>query len=64
VVARCARATTPPGASSSTASRATSTRSPSGFRLSQQDAEDVFQEVFARVYERLESLREDEAVRP
>ena len=35
-----------------------------GFRLSQQDAEDVFQEVFARVYERLESLREDEAVRP
>jgi len=35
-----------------------------GFRLPQQDAEDVFQEVFARVYERLESLREDEAVRP
>jgi RNA polymerase sigma factor (sigma-70 family) len=35
-----------------------------GFRLSQQDAEDVFQEVFARVYERLGSLREDEAVRP
>jgi RNA polymerase sigma factor (sigma-70 family) len=35
-----------------------------GFRLSQQDAEDVFQEVFARVYERLESLRENEAVRP
>ena len=35
-----------------------------GFRLSQQDAEDVFQEVFARVYERLDSLREDEAVRP
>jgi RNA polymerase sigma factor (sigma-70 family) len=35
-----------------------------GFRLPQQDAEDVFQEVFARVYERLESLREDGAVRP
>jgi RNA polymerase sigma factor (sigma-70 family) len=35
-----------------------------GFRLSQQDAEDVFQEVFARVFERLDSLREDEAVRP
>jgi RNA polymerase sigma factor (sigma-70 family) len=34
------------------------------FRLSEQDAEDVFQEVFARVYERLESLREDEAIRP
>jgi RNA polymerase sigma factor (sigma-70 family) len=35
-----------------------------GFRLPQEDAEDVFQEVFARVYERLDSLREDEAVRP
>jgi len=35
-----------------------------GFRLSQQDAEDVFQDVFARVYERLGSLRDDEAVRP
>jgi RNA polymerase sigma-70 factor (ECF subfamily) len=35
-----------------------------GFRLSQQDAEDVFQDVFARVYERLASLRDDEAVRP
>jgi RNA polymerase sigma-70 factor (ECF subfamily) len=35
-----------------------------GFRLSQEDAEDVFQEVFARVFERLDSLREDEAVRP
>jgi RNA polymerase sigma factor (sigma-70 family) len=35
-----------------------------GFRLPQQDAEDIFQEVFARVYERLDSLREDEAVRP
>jgi len=34
------------------------------FRLPSHDAEDVFQEVFARVYERLETLREDEAVRP
>ncbi len=35
-----------------------------GFRLSQQDAEDVFQEVFARAYERLSELRSDDAVRP
>src|ERR671937_1084144 len=35
-----------------------------GFRLSEADAEDVFQEVFARVFERLETLREDESVRP
>ena len=35
-----------------------------GFRLGQEDAEDVFQDVFARVYERLGSLRDDEAVRP
>ncbi|HEX3266607.1 MAG TPA: sigma-70 family RNA polymerase sigma factor [Gaiellaceae bacterium] len=34
------------------------------FRLPPQDAEDVFQDVFARVYERLDSLREDDAVRP
>jgi RNA polymerase sigma factor (sigma-70 family) len=34
------------------------------FRLSPQDAEDVYQDVFARVYERLDSLREDDAVRP
>ena len=34
------------------------------FRLREHDAEDVFQEVFARVYERLDQLREDEAVRP
>jgi RNA polymerase sigma factor (sigma-70 family) len=34
------------------------------FRLGAQDAEDVFQEVFARVYERLEGLRSDDAVRP
>jgi RNA polymerase sigma factor (sigma-70 family) len=35
-----------------------------GFRLAQQDAEDVFQEVFARAYERLSELRSDDAVRP
>lgn len=35
-----------------------------GFRLAHHDAEDVFQEVFARVYERLPELRSDDAVRP
>jgi RNA polymerase sigma factor (sigma-70 family) len=35
-----------------------------GFRLREQDAEDVFQDVFTRVYERLGSLRNDAAVRP
>jgi RNA polymerase sigma-70 factor (ECF subfamily) len=35
-----------------------------GFRLAQHDAEDVFQEVFARAYERLADLRSDDAVRP
>jgi RNA polymerase sigma-70 factor, ECF subfamily len=35
-----------------------------GFRLPQQDAEDVFQEVFARAFERLSELRSDDAVRP
>ena len=35
-----------------------------GFRLPPHDAEDVFQDVFARVYERLDTLREDDAVRP
>ena len=34
------------------------------FRLPRHDAEDVFQEVFARVYERLGTLRDDSAVRP
>jgi RNA polymerase sigma factor (sigma-70 family) len=34
------------------------------FRLSDHDAEDVFQDVFARTYERLDSLREDTAIRP
>ncbi|HVM17167.1 MAG TPA: sigma-70 family RNA polymerase sigma factor [Gaiellaceae bacterium] len=34
------------------------------YRLPEPDAEDVFQDVFARVYERLGQLRSDEAVRP
>ena len=34
------------------------------FRLPPQDAEDVFQEVFARVYQHLARLRSDEAIRP
>jgi RNA polymerase sigma factor (sigma-70 family) len=35
-----------------------------GFRLAQHDAEDVFQEVFSRAFQRLPELRSDEAVRP
>ena len=35
-----------------------------GFRLAAADAEDVFQDTFLRVYERLETLRNDEALRP
>jgi RNA polymerase sigma-70 factor (ECF subfamily) len=34
------------------------------YRLDETDAEDVFQEVFARAYEHLPSLREDAAIRP
>jgi RNA polymerase sigma factor (sigma-70 family) len=34
------------------------------FKLSEHDAEDVFQEVFARAYEHLPRLRDDEAIRP
>ena len=34
------------------------------FRLPEHDAEDVFQEVFARTYTRLDSLRDDAAIRP
>ena len=34
------------------------------FRLSPHDAEDVFQDVFARVYANLDQLRSDDAVRP
>ena len=35
-----------------------------GFRLPEHDAEDVFQEVFAKAYEHLARLRDDDAVRP
>src|SRR3954452_4907366 len=35
-----------------------------GFRLPDSDAEDVFQDVFMRAYEHLDSLRDDEALRP
>jgi RNA polymerase sigma factor (sigma-70 family) len=34
------------------------------FRLPEADAEDVFQEVFARAYQHLDGLRDDAAVRP
>jgi RNA polymerase sigma-70 factor (ECF subfamily) len=34
------------------------------FRLPQEQAEDVFQDVFAKAYERLESLRDGSALRP
>jgi RNA polymerase sigma factor (sigma-70 family) len=34
------------------------------FRLSEADAEDVFQEVFTRAYENLHKLRDDSAIRP
>ena len=34
------------------------------YRLSPSDAEDVFQDVFTRTYERLSDLRNDEALRP
>jgi RNA polymerase sigma-70 factor (ECF subfamily) len=35
-----------------------------GFGLRADDAEDVFQEVFARTYQHLDRLRDDEAIRP
>jgi RNA polymerase sigma-70 factor (ECF subfamily) len=35
-----------------------------GFRLSSADAEDAFQEVFTRVYTRLDTLRDESALRP
>jgi RNA polymerase sigma-70 factor (ECF subfamily) len=35
-----------------------------GFRLQASDAEDVFQEVFARTYQHLDRLRDDGAIRP
>jgi RNA polymerase sigma factor (sigma-70 family) len=34
------------------------------FRLPEHDAEDVFQEVFTKVYEHLGRLRDDDAIRP
>jgi RNA polymerase sigma factor (sigma-70 family) len=34
------------------------------FRLRREDAEDVFQEVFARTFQHLDRLREDESIRP
>jgi RNA polymerase sigma factor (sigma-70 family) len=34
------------------------------FRLREDDVEEVFQEVFARAYEHLDRLRDDEAIRP
>src|SRR5262249_20229062 len=37
---------------------------PRAYGLRDRDAEDVFQEVFARTYERLDSLRSDDAIRP
>ncbi|MBA2331579.1 MAG: sigma-70 family RNA polymerase sigma factor [Actinobacteria bacterium] len=35
-----------------------------GFRLPEPDAEDVFQDAFARAFERLDALRDDDAFRP
>jgi RNA polymerase sigma factor (sigma-70 family) len=35
-----------------------------GFRLEEHDADDAFQDVFTRIYTRLDSLRDDDAVRP
>jgi RNA polymerase sigma factor (sigma-70 family) len=35
-----------------------------GFSLRAQDAEDVFQEVFARTYQHIGRLRDDDAIRP
>jgi RNA polymerase sigma factor (sigma-70 family) len=35
-----------------------------GFRLSESDAEDVFQDVFAKTFEQLHRLRDDSAIRP
>jgi RNA polymerase sigma factor (sigma-70 family) len=34
------------------------------FRLAEHEAEDIFQEVFARVFENLGKLRDDDAIRP
>jgi RNA polymerase sigma-70 factor (ECF subfamily) len=34
------------------------------YRLPDADAEDIFQDVFARTYEHLDRLRDDDAIRP
>jgi RNA polymerase sigma-70 factor (ECF subfamily) len=34
-----------------------------GFRMADDESEDVFQEVFARLYEKLDSIRDDDAIR-
>lgn len=34
-----------------------------GFRMADHESEDVFQEVFARLYEKLDSIRDDAAIR-
>ena len=34
------------------------------YRLESHDAEDAFQDVFTRVFERLDTLRDDDAFRP
>ena len=60
-----ARATSARGRSSSSASGAyVYAICVQGFRLAEHEAEDVFQETFARAYERLGQLRDDSAVRP
>ncbi len=35
-----------------------------GFQIVDEEAEDIFQEVFARAYEHLDRLRDDDAIRP
>ena len=35
-----------------------------GFHIVRDDAEDIFQEVFARAYEHLDRLRDDDAIKP
>ena len=45
-------------------SRYVYSRSEQAFRLPESDADDVYQEVFARAYEHLGKLRDDSALRP
>ena len=35
-----------------------------GYQIGQEEAEDIFQEVFARAYEHLDRLRDDDAIKP